>query len=405
MRILIAAEYFPSHYKGYIDAQAAQFVGMGAEVSFVAFGRWWPTVDPRLSAVLPQPSIRYLPESPSRPKPLARALVRAAASPLRAVRLLRGLAGAYGWQRRTLGDAVRGLILGTPDVDVCLVHDLSTLVGMRALAVALPGVPIVLWYHGAEIPGSKVLAPAQVDAVLPHITAVITNTEWSAGHLASRGMPRDRIRVHRLGLDIDDFPVVPDRAFAPDGLLRLLFVGRLSLEKGLFDALDALSGLDPRARSRVHLRIVGRGFVENELADAAKKLGLDDTVTFVGHVPRSELNREFAGADVLLLPSRPVQGCEENQGMVVQEAMLTGLPVLTTAVGGLPEVVPPSLRELQIPPSDPARLRQRILDLTEFPTDHWQRLSTDASTYARQNFEMGAVTRPVFEVLSELVEG
>ena len=43
---MIAAEHFPSHFKGYVDAQAAQFVEMGADVSFVALGRWWPTVDP-----------------------------------------------------------------------------------------------------------------------------------------------------------------------------------------------------------------------------------------------------------------------------------------------------------------------------------------------------------------------
>ena len=405
MRLLIASEYFPSHFKGYVDAQAAQFVEMGAEVSFVAFGRWWPTVDPRLSAVLPRPSIRYLPESPSRPKPLARALAGAVASPRRSVRLLRGLAATYGWQRRTIGDAVRGVILGSPDVDVCLVHDLSTLVGMRVLAVALPEVPIVLWYHGAEVPGSKTLAPTQVDAVLPHVAAVITNTEWSAAHLASRGMPRDRIHVHRLGLDVDDFPVVTPRVFMPDGILRLLFVGRLSLEKGLFDALEALAGLDPDPRARVHLRIVGRGFIENELADAASDLGLGDTVTFVGHVPRSELNHEFANADALVLPSRPVQGCEENQGMVVQEAMLTGLPVLTTAVGGLPEVVPPSLRALQPPPADPVALRRRIVELTEFSGDRWRQLSADSSDFARENFEMTTVTRPVFEVLAELAAG
>lgn len=405
MRLLIASEYFPSHFKGYVDAQAAQFVEMGAEVSFVAFGRWWPTVDPRLSAVLGEPHVRYLPESPSRPKPLARALARAAVSPLRTARLLRGLARTYGWQRRTIGDAVRGVILGSPDADVCLVHDLSTLVGMRALAVALPGVPIVLWYHGAEVPGSKVLEPAQVDAVLPHVAAVVTNTKWSAAHLVARGMPRDRIHVHRLGLDVDDFPVAADRRFMPDGTLRLLFVGRLSLEKGLFDALEALAGLDPDTRPKVHLRIVGRGFVENELAARAGDLGLGDTVTFVGHVRRSELNREFASADALVLPSRPVQGCEENQGMVVQEAMLTGLPVLTTAVGGLPEVVPPSLRALQPPPADPVALRRRIVELTGLSHERWRQLSADSSAFARENFEMTTVTRPVFEILAGLAAG
>jgi glycosyltransferase involved in cell wall biosynthesis len=405
MRLLIASEYFPSHFKGYVDAQAAQFVEMGADVSFVALGRWWPTVDPRLAAVLPNPSITYLPESPSRPVSLARALAGAAGAPLRTAGLVRRLADAYGWRRRTLGDTVRGVILGAPDVDVCLVHDLSTLVVMRALPAALPGVPIVLWYHGAEVPGSKVLPPDEVAAVLPQVARVITNTEWSARHLAARGMPAEKIHVHRLGLDVDDFPRVSDRTFLPDGVLRLLFVGRLSLEKGLFDALEALARLDEAARARVHLRIVGRGFVENELAEAAKTLGLERSVTFVGHVERSQLNREFASADALLLPSRPVEGCEENQGMVVQEAMLTGLPVLTTAVGGLPEVVPPSLRELQPPPSNPTLLRDRLLEMAGFSPAHWQQLSTDASDYARQNFEMARVTRPVFEHLSELAAG
>jgi colanic acid/amylovoran biosynthesis glycosyltransferase len=294
------------------------------------------------------------------------------------------------------------VLLGFPDADVVLVHDLSTLVFMRVLPAALPDAPIVLWYHGAEIPGATALAPEDVAAVLPLITRVITNTEWSAGHLAARGMPTEKIHVHRLGIDLDDFPFVPDRDFLPDGVLRLLFVGRLGLEKGIFDALEALALLDEADRARVHLRIVGRGVVEDELAEAATTLGLDASVTFVGHVARSRLNEEFARADTLLLPSRPVLGCEETQGMVVQEAMLTGLPALTTAVGGLPEVVPPSLRELQVPPDNPAQLRDRILELADFPVALWDQLSTDASDYARENFDMKRVTRPVFEHLTAL---
>lgn len=402
MRLLIASEYFPSHFKGYVDAQAAQFVSMGAEVSFVACGRWWPTVAPRLASVLPDPSIRYLPQSPSRPRPLARALLGATLAPRRTGRLIRRLVGDFGWERRVLGDTVRGVILGEPDVDVCLVHDLSTLVLLRVLPVALPSVPIVLWYHGAEVPGSKRLDPGDVEAVLPLVSRAITNTRWSARHLAGRGMPSDRIHVHRLGLDVDDFPLSSGRVFMPEGVLRLLFVGRLSLEKGLFDALDALGGLDPETRGRVQLRIVGRGFVENELAEAVETLGLTDCVTFVGHVERARLNGEFAEADALLLPSRPVDGCEENQGMVVQEAMLTGLPVLTTAVGGLPEVVPPSLRELQPAPGDPARLRERIVGLVHMPPARWHRLSADAAEYSRREFEMRTVTQPVFDHLAEL---
>jgi hypothetical protein len=71
MRLLIAAEYFPNPFKGYLDHQAAQFVRFGAQVSFLAFGHWGGEVQPTLAAAQPELDVRYVPLSASAPRSLA----------------------------------------------------------------------------------------------------------------------------------------------------------------------------------------------------------------------------------------------------------------------------------------------------------------------------------------------
>ena len=114
----------------------------------------------------------------------------------------------------------------------------------------------------------------------------------------------------------------------------LVYVGRLSPEKGISDLLTALALLRDRHHSRVRLLVVGDGHQREMLRKQAARLRLDDSVIWLGWQPPSEVGELISAGDLLCLPSHM-----EGVPNVVLEAFACGLPVVVTRVGGTPEVV------------------------------------------------------------------
>jgi glycosyltransferase involved in cell wall biosynthesis len=112
-----------------------------------------------------------------------------------------------------------------------------------------------------------------------------------------------------------------DRTWRPDGQLRLMFISRLHVKKGLEILLDALAGLPPH----VTLDIYGTGEPDYVAALEArvKQLGLAGRIRFGGHVDGEAKQAAFADADLFVLPS-----FSENFGIVVAEALAAGVPVI-----------------------------------------------------------------------------
>lgn len=127
----------------------------------------------------------------------------------------------------------------------------------------------------------------------------------------------------------------------------LLYVGRLSDEKAIDNLLRAVQRLTG-INDTIHLHIVGSGPSADQLQELAVQLGITDTVTFHGFVPKGpNLWGHFDNADIFVLPSRT-----EGLPRVVAEAMARGLPVITTAVGGLPELIDHGRNGMLVNPGD-----------------------------------------------------
>ncbi len=142
----------------------------------------------------------------------------------------------------------------------------------------------------------------------------------------------------------------------PAAVPTLLFVGRHRYYKGLDDLLRALPGLEAR------LLVGGSGPMEAVWQKLAHELGLDDRIQFLGDVSDADLPGLYASADIFVLPAN---SRAEAFGIVLLEAMASGLPCLTTEVGsGTSYVVQHEVTGLVAPPRDPAALRaalQRLL--------------------------------------------
>jgi glycosyltransferase involved in cell wall biosynthesis len=164
-----------------------------------------------------------------------------------------------------------------------------------------------------------------------------------------------------------DFRVVPNAVdvslFAPgsrsrDGRARLLTVGLLDTpRKGLDVLLGALRHVRDDVRApEFAVDVVGDGGLRVDYETLAKRLGLDDVVRFHGFLGKPQIAELMRSSDLFVLGSR-----YENNPCVLIEAMATGLPVVATAVGGVPEMVDEDTG-LLAPPLDEVGLGGRIRD-------------------------------------------
>jgi glycosyltransferase involved in cell wall biosynthesis len=143
----------------------------------------------------------------------------------------------------------------------------------------------------------------------------------------------------------------------------LLFVGRLRVRKGVEVLLEALGALRAKVPGAV-LRIAGDGEHRAALERKAKELGLEGAVSFLGNCDAGTVRGLLAGAAALVVPS-----IYEGMPLVVLEAMERGVPVVASAVSGIPEVVIGGETGWLVPPEDPAALTRALAEVLTDPPE------------------------------------
>lgn len=158
-----------------------------------------------------------------------------------------------------------------------------------------------------------------------------------AAYLRSLGMPGDRIKVTPNSVDNEWYAAMADAArSSPEETRRrhglparyFLYSGRLIPEKGVFDLLEAYGTLAPEVRAAVSLVLAGDGIARPALEAAASRIS-PGTVRFPGFLHREELAEHYAMAESLIMPT-----WSDPWGLVVNEAMACGLPVVVSRVAG-----------------------------------------------------------------------
>jgi glycosyltransferase involved in cell wall biosynthesis len=205
----------------------------------------------------------------------------------------------------------------------------------------------------------------------------------------ARAFPKARFVVLPNVVEPPTNPVV--RA-AHEGPLRLLFLGLLGPRKGAFDLVRTLYHHQSAWAGRVELTIGGNGEVA-ELTELIEELNLGDQVRYAGWVTGEKKTALLRQADVFVLPSYA-----EGMPMSILEAMSYGLPILSTTVGGIPEVVADGDNGFLVEPGDEAALAARIDRWLADPTLIGQ-MSERSSATVRSYFP-----EAVFDQLSALYE-
>jgi colanic acid/amylovoran biosynthesis glycosyltransferase len=274
--------------------------------------------------------------------------------------------------------------------------DVALQLGVAAELVSVPLVASFYGYDCSSYPkryGANVFAPLFARAV--RVTALCGSM---AERLRDLGCPADKIRRHRIGVDVS--------AFSRSGPVRtgppcVLTVARLIEKKGMDTLIRALALLRPEFPA-LRLDVVGDGPLRSELERLAGAEGVAEAVRFHGAQTGIRVAEFMRDADCFVLASvTGADGDEEGTPTVLMEASSMGLSVVSTWHSGIPEVVLDGETGLLVPPGDVEALADRIRRLLRDP-ELRRRLGDRGQAHIVEHFDMPVLARRLEAIYREI---
>lgn len=145
----------------------------------------------------------------------------------------------------------------------------------------------------------------------------------------------------------------------------ILFVGRLIPWKGIQTLIKSYTYI-LKYNINAQLIIIGSGPIKEELETEIRWKNLN-SIRFIDYLPIQELYDWYQKADIFVLPSININGETEGLGLVLLEAMASGVPVIGSNTGGIPDIIEDGVNGLLVPPGDPEALADAIVRILENP--------------------------------------
>ncbi|MDP8969933.1 MAG: glycosyltransferase family 4 protein [Actinomycetota bacterium] len=325
--------------------------------------------------------------------------------------------GRYGTIRRTgfplarlrqlwsVGAFVHALGRRTPPVDLVHAHqgeDIAAL-AIALLAARRRACPLVVtlhcsvrhtfraWSWRARL--LRLLGGFVEKAAIDRADAVITLTASAARRCIDGGKGPGAVRVIPSGVDPTRFTAGLPDPFPQIGRPRIVYVGRLAPQKSVTTLVDAFCRMpvDPS-----QLVIVGDGPERSMLESKARRSAHRDRIHFTGFVPHREVPAVLAHADVLALPSR-----YEELGSVLVEGMQSGVAIVASSVGGIPEVIEHGRTGLLVPPGNATTLATALRSVLTRPG--LARQLGDGARERARRYRWDNLTGEVLQVYADVV--
>jgi glycosyltransferase involved in cell wall biosynthesis len=273
------------------------------------------------------------------------------------------------------------------------------------------GVPLVTTFHGfdATLTRAELLRsrkPTWIQYLLRRSelsrrgALFIGVSKFILAQLERLGFPAEHTRLHYIGVDPDAFGASPARDESAERPLVILHVARLVEKKGTVYLLEAFARIAAK-HPNAALVVIGAGPLRESLARRAAELHVDTRVRWLGALPHAEVREWLQRAAVFCLPScTAASGDAEGLGLALLEAAASGLPVVATLHGGIPEAVEDGITGYLVPERDAGSLAD-VLDALLASASLRRRMGDDARRFARTRFDLHLQTR----ALERLYEG
>jgi len=255
-------------------------------------------------------------------------------------------------------------------------------------------IPLITTLHGADVTVRRDFA-SRYGKLWKRASLFICVSDFIRGEAIKAGFPAEKLRVHHIGSDLRKFHV----SNAPRTPGLVLFVGRLVEKKGcevLVRAMQRVQAEVPGAS----LVVIGDGPLRPALTAIAQELHL--SCKFLGPQPPAEVSAWMRKASVFCAPSqRAANGDAEGLGMVFLEAQGSGLPVVSTLHGGIPEAVKQGVTGLLVPEADTHALGDALIEYLTHP-ELLAKHGAAGPSWVAQDFDLFKQTALLEEIYDEV---
>lgn len=262
--------------------------------------------------------------------------------------------------------------------------------------LAAPQCKVVTMFHRYDLRDIEA-RPARYAHLRSRGDCFLAISPYSRARLERAGFPAERVVDHPVGIELSKLPFRGAREPRPEPV-ELLTVARLAPQKGLEHGLRAVHRLvAARPSLRIRHTILGGGPLEAELNLLAASLGLGEVVRFAGEADQAQVAEAMQGADLFLLPS-----VDEILPLALMEAQAVGLPVVTTDVGGIREIVEDGVSGLVVGPGDPAALEAALGGLLDRPAS-WSAMGRAGRRRMEERYDVRVLNRRLVEIYRGLL--
>lgn len=218
-----------------------------------------------------------------------------------------------------------------------------------------------------------------------------TISEFNKHFLADQGINVDLVKIVRCGVDESQFS--PRAVTKPNTIFRIGLVARLVEKKGIDTLIKAVNRLVQQGRT-VELIVGGSGPLEESLKELSETLDLPrKSVQFIGAMPHTEVVDFIKTLDAFVLPcKKDKNGDMDGIPVVLMEAMLSAVPVISGRISGIPELIIDQETGLLVEPGDDEALSAAVIELMDNATLR-NRLLTNAVDKVRQEFSISNNTK------------
>ncbi len=230
--------------------------------------------------------------------------------------------------------------------------------------------------------------------VFRHSSHALAGSRSAERVLRSKGFRGELSVIPQFGVDTERFS--PGATVARS--FTVGYLGRLVPEKGIADLISAFERLPPSSR----LIIAGDGPQADYVEIATSRLKKEGRLERYPRIPSNDVPALLRRLDVLVLPSRTTARWTEQYGRVLIEAMASGVPVVGSSSGEIPEVIGPA--GLTFPEGDVAALTQRLLELEEDETLR-NRLASEGRQRVLSEYSQKRIASKTFEVYEQMMSG
>ena len=258
--------------------------------------------------------------------------------------------------------------------------------------------PSIVSFHGADVM-VDMNKPAYREATLQMLEAVklvLVRSESLRRALVDLGCDPAKVELQRTGIPLEQFPF-RERSVPENGEWRFVQAGRLIEKKGLPVTLRAFA-IFVQQYPNATLTIAGEGPLLDELQRIACELNIAEHVSFTGFVSQEQLREIYYRSHIFLHPSQTGHdGNQEGIPNSMLEAMATGLPVLATRHGGIPEAIENGVSGVLVPERDHEALAKALLDAAKDP-DFLSRIARTGAEAIRKNFDLSTQAQRLEEI-------